>query len=131
MIWTFSSADARKAYRARETFVAALKIRAPKGTDYGACEAIFGELIGNVVRHAPGPIEVRLDWTQERALLSVRDSGDLFDFDPHLPHDPMAENGRGLFIISRLVDAFHVERFGGNGKVVKVALPLQPAAGGA
>lgn len=124
MIWSFSSADARNAQRARTDFINALRIRGGKGADYSACETIFGELIGNVVRHAAGPIEVRLDWLADEAVLSVRDWGSAFDFDPKLPRDPLAETGRGLYIICALAEHLDIEPANDRGKVIRAVLPL-------
>lgn len=101
MIWTFASADAGRAERARHQFVNAMRLIGGD-QDYSTAELIFGELIGNVVRHAPGEIFVRLDWTAEHPILTVIDTGDGFEYDPHLPRDVMAEGGRGLYIVSAL-----------------------------
>lgn len=120
------SENARNAHRARAGFVAALKIRGAKDTDYSACEMIFGELVGNVVRHAAGAIEVRLEWFSDEAVLSVRDSGKMFEFDPMLPRDPLQENGRGLYIVCALAEHFDMESAAGGGKTVRVILPVVP-----
>lgn len=123
MMWAFSSSDANKAHRAREQFLNALKLRAPESADYGSCEVIFGELVGNVVRHAPGHIRIVLDWNGDRALLSVEDSGASFHFDPALPANPFAENGRGLYLVSALAGHIDIEAFP-QGKTIRVTLPL-------
>jgi anti-sigma regulatory factor (Ser/Thr protein kinase) len=101
MKWAFASEDAEKAHHARDQFMTALRLRAPNA-DYTACEMIFGELVGNVVRHAPGQIRILLDWTGDEALLYVEDGGASFNFNPHLPLDPLAESGRGLYLVSAL-----------------------------
>lgn len=85
-------------------------------------ELIFGELIGNVVRHAPGEIFVRLDWTTEHPVLTVIDTGNGFEYDPHLPRDMMAEGGRGLFIVSELASAVDISR-NDRGTNASVTLP--------
>ena len=46
-----------------------------KAIDVAAAELIFGELLGNVVRHAPGLVEITLDWTAELPVLHVLDNG--------------------------------------------------------
>lgn len=88
----------------------------------------IGELIGNVVRHAPGNIEVRLDWTSDEAILSVRDSGRSFEFNPNLPQDPFAETGRGLYIVCALAEHFDMSFDNGSGKVIRVVLPVSRRA---
>lgn len=127
VIWAFSSSDANKAHRAREQFVGALKLRASPEADYSACELVFGELVGNVVRHAPGPIRIVLDWSGAQAILCVEDSGPLFRFDPTLPADPFAESGRGLYMVNTLAGKIDVEAFP-EGKSVRVILPLNARA---
>ncbi len=127
MVWAFSSSDANGAHEAREQFLNVLKQCAPAAADYSSCELIFGELVGNVVQHAPGRIQISLDWTGEQALLCVEDSGSLFHFDPALPADPLAETGRGLYIVSALAGAINIKQVPG-GKVIRVILPLTSAA---
>jgi anti-sigma regulatory factor (Ser/Thr protein kinase) len=49
-------------------------------------ELIFGELLGNVVRHAPGPVEISFDVGSDAAILHVIDSGPEFPVNQaHLP----------------------------------------------
>ena len=43
--------------------------------DVAAAELIGGELIGNVVRHAPGAIDVAVDCEGEAVRLYVQDTG--------------------------------------------------------
>lgn len=124
MIWSFSSADAEKARRAREDFVRALQIKGGHDRDYSDAELVFGELVGNVVRHAPGAINVRLDWTGEEAVLTVHDNGRGFEMqDPGLPEET-AEGGRGLFIIQQLAKHVSVRRVPNNGMEVCAVLAL-------
>lgn len=122
-MWAFASADANKAHHAREQFMNALRLRATHA-DYTACETIFGELVGNVVRHAPGRIRILLDWTGNEAFLRVEDCGAAFVFDPHLPVDPLAESGRGLFLVSALAGGIDIEPLP-SGKAVRVLLPVR------
>ncbi len=126
MLWTFSSSDAKRATRAREQFLSALKLKGESDGDYNACETIFGELIGNVVRHAPGSIRVVLDWNYDEAILCVEDHGPVFQFNPSLPVNPLAESGRGLFLVSALAEHIDIEPILNNGKTVRVVLPIRP-----
>lgn len=123
MIWSFSSADAEKARRAREDFVRALKIKGGRDRDYSDAELVFGELVGNVVRHAPGAISVRLDWTGEDAVLTVHDNGAGFNLTENDLPEESAEGGRGLYIIRALAKAVTVRRFP-NGTEVRAVLAL-------
>jgi anti-sigma regulatory factor (Ser/Thr protein kinase) len=123
VIWAFSSSDGAKAHRAREQFLDALRLRTPQAADCAACETIFGELVSNAVRHAPGAIRVALDWNGNKAILCVEDSGPVFDYDPALPVNVFAENGRGLYLIRALAGDIDIERFA-EGKAIRVVLPV-------
>jgi PAS domain S-box-containing protein len=120
--WRFSTDDAVTAERARPAFVAYLAGRGLAGDALGAAEAVFGELVGNVVRHAPGPIEVDLRATGEGYLLAVRDRGAGFAPPPPLLPDELAESGRGLFLVSVLGSPPVVQRRPDGGAEVRVLL---------
>ncbi|MEA2664169.1 MAG: hypothetical protein QOI11_1113 [Candidatus Eremiobacteraeota bacterium] len=99
----------------------------PESDLFGA-ELIFGELLGNVVRYAPGRVAFHLDWHGLRPTLLVVDEGDGFRGAPGGGlSDLEAESGRGL----ALVRAFAVEMLIGNrphhGAYVSVILPVRRA----
>ncbi len=125
MKWRFESAEASCAYDARHDLLAYLTSRADGQSDLGAAAMVFGELVGNVVRHAPGPIAIELFWEQGTAVLRVRDAGPGFDWDGvvSLP-DPMAESGRGLYIVHTLAHTMKVSRPPGGGTEVTAWLPI-------
>jgi anti-sigma regulatory factor (Ser/Thr protein kinase) len=56
MWWSFAAADAADAEWLRPAVLQYLRARGTDDSNYGSAELIFGELIGNVVRHAPGEI---------------------------------------------------------------------------
>lgn len=116
--------DANDARQARELLDLYLRRLGAPDSDYYAAALALGELIANVVRHAPGPIFVRVDWSGESPVLSVRDTGPGFTFSPALPEDMLAEGGRGLFIVSAVVSELQVERLDGSGTVVRARLPV-------
>jgi two-component sensor histidine kinase len=95
-------------------------------SDLHGAEVIFGELVANVVRHAPGKVWCQVDWESVRPTLLVLDEGDGFATTPQTTlSDVDAERGRGL----ALVDALGVETEVGNrserGGYVKVVLPVR------
>ncbi len=103
-----------------------LQSRAAQGSDLEAAALIFGELVGNVVRHAPGPIAVDVYWEGDMAVLRVIDRGLGFDWDGHaeLP-DRYAESGRGLFIAHSVARNLRVRRLpAGNGTEATAWLPV-------
>jgi PAS domain S-box-containing protein len=85
-------------------------------------ELVLGELIGNVVRHAPGCLEVIVDVSGPSPVLHVIDRGPGFERAPMLPADVMAESGRGLYIVSELTDEFSVSRSPGGGSHARAVL---------
>ena len=87
---------------------------------------MFGELVGNVVRHAPGPIEIELTFKDEQAVLAVRDRGIGFvSASDELPLDPYTESGRGLFLVHAFAGTSPVIRArSGGGSEVSVQIVL-------
>jgi sodium/proline symporter len=126
--WRFQSDDASGADDSRFAFASHLRRRIADDAAIAAAELVFGELIGNVVRHAPGPIEIELAWRGGTPLLIVRDRGPQFTLsDASLPADPLAEGGRGLYLVEQFASMPVVmPRFGGGNEVI-VALPVAEA----
>ncbi|MFY9738913.1 MAG: SpoIIE family protein phosphatase [Candidatus Cybelea sp.] len=107
--WTFESSDAPRAHAARRSFVESLRDAGLRQRQLDAAELVFGELLGNVVRFAPGAVEIILSWTDAAApVLHVLDRGPGFTFAPKLPLDLLSERGRGLYIIWSLAEDFNV-----------------------
>jgi|SRR5579862_3836316 len=125
MRWSFESTDAAEAYTVRFDMLEYLKSRADTGSDLEAAALIFGELVGNVVRHAPGPITVEILWERGCAVLRVVDGGPGFDWagNAALP-DILAESGRGLYIAQSVAKALKVRRLAGNGTEATAWLPV-------
>jgi len=121
--WHFECDDAGGAGDARFAFVAHLARRKLEPGLVTTAELIFGELVSNVVRHAPGPIEIELIERAERLLLAVRDRGPGFQLETiALPQDPFSEGGRGLYLMSQLGSPPVVMPRPGGGNEVVVAL---------
>jgi len=82
------------------------------------------ELVTNAVRSARTAIEVRAWATPDSVWVEVIDDG--AGFDPSIPHDareldPLAERGRGLFLVAALADECTIES-GPNGTTVRCAV---------
>ena len=118
--WHFKSDDAASAADARTAFTSHLRRRNVDPEIVTAAELVFGELVGNVVRHAPGPIEIDLLWRAELPLIIVRDRGPSFEIgEIELPVDDFTEHGRGLYLVSRFASRpTVVPRPGGGNEVV-------------
>lgn len=124
MCWRYEAADARRAVAAREDLLDFLADQASDDSDVEAAALIFGELVGNVVRHAPGPIDLELEWDGEGAVLHVFDRGPGFEWRlPSLP-DPLCEDGRGLFIVSALARRIAFSRRPDRGMEAVAWLPV-------
>jgi serine phosphatase RsbU (regulator of sigma subunit)/anti-sigma regulatory factor (Ser/Thr protein kinase) len=109
--WTFDSANAEEAQHARKEFADMLRTQEnASDEDIYAAELVFGELVGNVLRHTHGVADIIVDWSKPAPILHVRDHGPGFFYAPRLPHDLWAESGRGLYIIAKLTDDFNVTR---------------------
>jgi anti-sigma regulatory factor (Ser/Thr protein kinase) len=85
-------------------------------------EMIFAELVGNLVRYAPGTVEAILESRLESFVLHVLDKGPGFQFSPRLPNDLFSQSGRGLYVIARLAAEFIVEHRPGGGSHARVVL---------
>ena len=88
-------------------------------------EMVFGELVSNTVRYAPGTVEVIVDWTSPDPVLHVLDNGSGFRHISILPPDLLSESGRGLFIISALTHDFRVSLGAKGGSHARAVLRMQ------
>jgi anti-sigma regulatory factor (Ser/Thr protein kinase) len=126
--WDFDSRDARAAYLARHEFVEMLRREAAPASDLHGAEIVFGELVGNAVRHAPGRICIDVRWEGRSPVLSVRDTGQGFDVQrvqQAFPVDPLSEGRRGLYLVLRLTRRLAVLPIAGDGKIVSALLAVE------
>jgi len=87
--WRFDVADPSAAYAIRRDLLGSIAEVADATIDeLHACELIFGELIGNAVRYAPGPLSISLSAEGADVVLHIIDEGPGFDYHPALPLDP-------------------------------------------
>jgi anti-sigma regulatory factor (Ser/Thr protein kinase) len=122
--WNIDLPDARFAPQRRPEFVAYLQANGRSEDDYAAAELIYGELVGNAYLHAPGTLEVTVEWSSGHATLHVTDEGlPLCLADTALP-DPYSECGRGLAIVKTLAGDVHTTPYPGFGKTVSAPLPV-------
>lgn len=123
--WRFDVGDPGVAYAIqRELIGIATALGAPAPDAIHACEVILSELIGNGVRHAPGPLSISLSTGRDGVWLHLIDEGPGFEFRSALPEDLWAEGGRGLFLISALARSVQAEPLPGRGSYIRVLLPL-------
>ena len=108
--WAFASLDSGGFAAMRREFREALLEYGLPALQVEAALLVLGELGGNVVRHAPGPLEIVIDRTNRELILHVIDEGPGFERTPMLPIDVMSESGRGLFIVAQLTREFSVTK---------------------
>ena len=121
MRWRFDPRDWRRAYDVRETLAETLRTYATD-VDLPAAELVFGELVGNAVRHAPGDVDVELTWDDATTpVLHVIDDGPGYTARAGLP-PPDAESGRGLYIVAQLTREFTVTQIPRRGAHARAVL---------
>ncbi|GAC1542830.1 MAG: hypothetical protein NVS2B17_21870 [Candidatus Velthaea sp.] len=123
--WSFASDDADGAHAAQHAFCRLLEAR--RSVDPAllyAAELVFSELVGNVVRYAPGGVEIVYEELVE-PVLHVLDRGPGFVLSPHLPSDILAERGRGLYLAWSLTAEINVSRRTGGGSHARAVLRVR------
>jgi serine/threonine-protein kinase RsbW len=88
-------------------------------------EALSNAILRGNLDDVAKSVRVRADVNTFRLVLEVRDEGAGFDLercteDPTTPANLLREDGRGLFLMRRLMD--RVERFNDGGNVVRLTL---------
>ena len=120
----FRADDAIDALRMRAALRAFFVAEADDASDVDGAVLVFGELVANVVRHAPGAISVRIEWpTSGPAMLYVDDWGPGVS-SVQTSGDPMRESGRGIEIVRALARHLHIASAPIGGTHVSVALPV-------
>jgi anti-sigma regulatory factor (Ser/Thr protein kinase) len=121
--FSFSFSDVSLAFQVRRMLVFYLQGQARASSDFFAVELILGELVGNVLQHAPGPLDIRITWLDRGARLEVIDHGPGYELEPTLPHDAFEESHRGLFLVAAFGADLRVERRR-DVTVTSVTLPI-------
>ena len=122
--WSLVTADAREATRARIAIRQFLALQAEEAqSDLDAAELIVGELVANVIRHAPGAIGINVSWKGHEAILVVSDRGPGVPAVRCVPAED-AMSGRGLFLIQALAPSMEIDAVPGHGSRVVVHLPV-------
>jgi anti-sigma regulatory factor (Ser/Thr protein kinase) len=120
--WVFRGDDAAAAMDVRRKLVQVLRSANASEVEVADAELVFGELLGNAVRHTNGEVEAALDLTGDEPILHVLDQGPGFRFHARLPNDDLSESGRGLFITKKLARDVSVTHRPGGGSHARVVL---------
>lgn len=124
-IWSFTSDNASDALEKRNDCAAALREHlSASSLKPSTLAQIYGELVSNVVRHAPGRIAIVLRLDTASATLTVTDSGKGEIRLPARPPDAYSEGGRGLLIVAHLAAGIHIARTPEGGTAICAVLPL-------
>jgi len=124
--WRFHSSDAHTAGTSRRELTKFIQRHAADPESVYVVELILGEILANTVEHAPGLVSIRIDWSGEKPVATIRDHGPgLVEFFGGLPADTFDVGGRGLFLIKALADSVAVDRTSGAGTELRVALPVK------
>jgi anti-sigma regulatory factor (Ser/Thr protein kinase) len=124
MEWQFQASTAKAALSARPALAAFLRDSCTPESDCDGAIIAFGELVTNVMVHAPGPIEVLVRADADGTVtIHVCDTGLGFSLAPSLPPPLSESGGRGLYIVSKLCSGLARSRIEGGNKVSAV-LPV-------
>ena len=127
--WSFHSSDAYSAHASRHEMIRFMRTFTASPDELFRAELILGELLANTVEHAPGRVDVEIDWTGANPTVTVLDTGPgLSRLTTDLPADDFAEHGRGLFIIAALAQHVQVESAPGQGTRLRIMLPVSREA---
>jgi anti-sigma regulatory factor (Ser/Thr protein kinase) len=123
MRWHFHAIQGTEALAARRRFVDFLQRLRVQQSDRDCGEIVFGELVGNAVRHAPGPVDITAYVDRaDRIVLEICDTGPNFELSPGPP--PLhSEGGRGLYIVTLLTSDLRSVHTGFGNRVTAV-LPM-------
>jgi len=129
--WSLDIVDPEAASRLRSRIISALRSKTTDICHFESAELIIGELLANVVQHAPGHVSVHCDWSSGACLLTVNDSGQGFTaantgrvgstLDDILLED-LSENGRGMLLVQALSEKTEILS-NPNGTTIRVQLP--------
>ncbi len=127
VLWSYKTQNASIALAEREHLLDVLRQHSGWSIDEVAARVVFTELVGNVIRHAPGPIDITLTCDGKSVLLNVGDTGPGFALNAKLPENMLMEGGRGLFIVSYFATQVQVEKNNTVGAKVVAKLPNKPS----
>jgi anti-sigma regulatory factor (Ser/Thr protein kinase)/predicted ArsR family transcriptional regulator len=127
MDWYLDGTDARAGSELRRELMDYLRRHAVADSDLAGAELAAAELIGNAIRHAPGPAWVHLDWGADEPVIEVHDLGPGFVLRTELPEDPLATGGRGLMITHAVTGELRAAAKRAGGSRVTTVLPVRRA----
>lgn len=125
--WTADSGDQLEVSKIRNAICQRLRAHRVSEERIFNIELAFGELVGNVERYAPGAFEGLLEIDVAEATLTIIDHGDGFAYFPPACADPLAESGRGLFLIATLCKALEIAAADPHGTMARATFATDGA----
>lgn len=124
--WYFETDCARDALAGRQLLERYLSDHTQEGSDLFPASLVYGELVSNVVKHAPsGGVRVWLEPHRDKFALCINDAGRGFsERDANRTPDERSESGRGLFIVQQVCEEVSYGPVERDGFVVRAVLPL-------
>jgi anti-sigma regulatory factor (Ser/Thr protein kinase) len=124
--WYFETDCARDALAGRQLLERYLSDHTKEGSDLFPATLAFGELVSNVIKHAPsGGVRVWLEPHREKFALCINDAGSGFrPSDMKRKPDDRSESGRGLYIVRQVCEEVSYRRLDSDGFLVRAVLPL-------
>ncbi len=124
--WYFETDCPRDALAGRPLLERYLSDHTREGSDLFPAALVYGELVSNVVKHAPrGGVRVWLEPHRDKFALCINDAGGGFSSEAaSRTPDDHAESGRGLFIVQQVCEEVSYGRMDGDGFMVRAVLPL-------
>lgn len=125
--WYFETDSPQDALAGRPLLERYLSDHTPEGSDLFSAALVYGELVSNVIKHAPkGGVRVWLEPYNGKYALYINDAGR--GFGPQALNqipDEHSESGRGLFIVQQVCDEVSFGKLEGDGFVIRAVLPLE------
>ncbi len=128
--WAFRRLDRVILRRVCAEFEAVLEAHGVRASDMYSARSILGELLANIVQHAPGPFCLEFEWDDECPELRLYDSGPGFAECEEFakPDDSMSMTGRGLFLIAEASQRFVMVPRASGGLMTTVVLHVHRKA---
>ena len=121
--WMLTASEAHEGARLRRAFRHYLERYGHPANDFDAAEAVYGELVNNCVRHAPGGIRIEFRW--DTSTLAVIDAVDRLRSWPFSADDTSAEMTHHAYaVISAFTHRIHVTHDAAGGTRASVVLPV-------
>ena len=126
--WSLVAAEAKDGARMRHAFRDYLEYYGDPSSDFDAAEAVYGELVGNCARHAPGELRIEFRWADQ--VLVVVDRSDRLRSWPFSPDDHSSETTHHAYaLISAFTGRIHVAREADGRTRASVVLPVMRREG--